>query len=412
MLPSSLLLFAGFAASGHPATAASRLPDLARHYELTYTSTPTAASRIPAWARKYNVNCSHCHYPAPPRLNATGLRFRWAGYRMPDEMGQQAEVNQVQNYLAAGLETTVDYEKTSGSDAAGGFSLPAGTVFYAGPFGSNYSGFVEFEFGPDNSTERIAQVFGSWGKEKAFGGFRVGQMHNLFEWGVAGFDRPVGIEAPTPLDGPLTSSVPFALGEHALGLEGFYVSGSNRLSAQVLNGITPSGEVGSVDSDINKDVLVTDQYLIDDAGSGVQAMGYYGSVVGLDPAFAGLASHFWRVGATANKIVNHFEVLGAVVFGKDSKLPAGAPDQKGVGYWASLQYTFPQKSNFTLYGRYEFVDPNTSTAADGNHRYLVGAVLPVTLPEYLRATVEYHLDQPQGGAPTTNAVAAQVLLFF
>lgn len=412
MLPASLLLMAGLATSGHAPSAVSRSVDLARRYEVTYATSRAATAEIPAWARKYNVNCSHCHYPAPPRLNATGLRFRWAGYRMPDEMGENVEVDQVQNYLAAGLETAYEYEKTSGSDATSGFSLPGATVFYAGPLGKNYSAFTEFEFGPENETERIAQVFASWGQEKTFGGFRAGQMHNFFEWGVAGFDRPVGIEAPTPLDGPLTSSVPFSLGEHGLGLEGFYVTGSNRLSAQILNGITPDGEIGAVDSDINKDVLVTDQYLLDDAGSGVQAMGYYGSVVGLDPAFAGLASHFWRIGATANKIVNNLEVLGAVVYGKDSKLPAGAPDQKGVGYWASLQYTFPQKSNFTLYGRYEFVDPNTSAADDGNHRYLVGALLPVTLPEYLRATVEYHLDQPQGGAPKTNALAAQVLLFF
>ena len=41
------------------------------------------ASALPAWARRYNVNCSHCHAPAVPRLNATGIRFRWAGYRMP-----------------------------------------------------------------------------------------------------------------------------------------------------------------------------------------------------------------------------------------------------------------------------------------------------------------------------------------
>jgi hypothetical protein len=412
MTPFSLLLVSVGVVTSPSAITMNRTAAMVRHYELAYRIADISTASIPAWARKYNVNCSHCHYPAPPRLNATGLRFRWAGYRMPEEMGEKAIVDQVQNYLAAGLEATYEYEKTSGADALSGFALPGATVFYAGPFGRNYSAFTEFEFGPDNETERIAQVFGSWGKENGFGGFRAGQMHNFFEWGVAGFDRQVGIEAPTPLASPLTDAVPFALGEHALGLEGFYVTGSNRLSAQVLNGITPDGEIGAFDSDVNKDVLVTDQYLLDDAGSGLQLMGYYGSVVGLDPAFSGLASHFWRVAASANKIVNNLEVLGAVVYGRDSKLPAGAPDQKGLGYWASLQYVFPQRSNFTIYGRFEFLDPNTSAASDANRRYVVGAVLPVTLPEYLRAAVEYHLDQPQGGAPKTNAAAAQLLLFF
>ncbi|MGE5760566.1 MAG: hypothetical protein ACM37V_09455, partial [Gemmatimonadota bacterium] len=64
----------------------ARAPDAVRSYIAAYASAATAraTAAIPAWARKYNVNCSHCHYPAPPRLNATGLRFRWAGYRMPD----------------------------------------------------------------------------------------------------------------------------------------------------------------------------------------------------------------------------------------------------------------------------------------------------------------------------------------
>jgi hypothetical protein len=408
MISLSLLMLAG-------AGAPPRAPEMVRSYIAAYASTATARSTatIPAWARKYNMACSGCHYPAPPRLNATGLRFRWAGYRMPEEIGEQVDVEKVQNYVSGGLEATYETEKTSGGPSSGSFALPAVAMFYAGPFGKHFAGFAELEFGPDNETERIGQVSALWGTKDGFGGFRAGQMHNFFEWGVAGFDRQAGIEAPTPVSGPLTSAVPFMIGEHAVGMEGFYVRGSNRLSAQVLNGITPAGEVGAFDSDVNKDVLVTDQFLLDDAGSGVQAMGYYGSIVGLDTATApGLTSHFWRLGVSANKIWSNVQLIGALVYGKDTKLPAAAPDQKGMGYWVEADYTFTKKSNFTLYGRYEFLDPNTSTASDGNRRYLVGALLPVTVPQYLRAGLEYHLDQPQGGAPKTNAFAVQLLLFF
>jgi hypothetical protein len=401
MISLSLLMLAG-------AGAPPRAPEMVRSYIAAYASTAT----IPAWARKYNVNCSHCHYPAPPRLNATGLRFRWAGYRMPEEMGEQADVAKVDNYLALALETAYEYEKTSGQDAAGGFTTPMVGVFYGGPFGRNFGGFLGMEFGPDNGTERTGQIMAVWGKPHSYMGLRGGLMHNFAEWGVAGFDRNVGVEAPTPLDGPLTSSMPFALGSGALGLEGFFVSGSNRLSAQVLNGVDPAGEVTATDGDINKDFLVTDQYLLDEAGSGVQGMGYYGSIVGVDPADPGLTSRFWRLGVSANKIWSNVQLIGALVYGKDTKLPLAAPDQKGMGYWVEAQYTFPQKSNFTLYGRYEFLDPNTSTADDANRRYLFGAMLPVTLPQYLRAALEYHLDQPQGGGSKTNALAAQFLLFF
>lgn len=408
MVSLSLLMLAGV---GIP----PRAPEMVRSYVAAYAATATARSTatIPAWARKYNVNCSHCHYPTPPRLNATGLRFRWAGYRMPDEMNEQVDAAKIDNYLAAALETAYEYEKTSGSEAASGFTTPMVGVFYGGPFGRNFGGFLGMEFGPDNETERTGQITAVWGKSASYMGLRGGLMRNFVEWGVAGFDRNISVEAPTPLDGPLTSSVPFALGSNALGLEGFFVHGSNRLSAQVLNGVDATGAVTASDADINKDFLVTDQYLLDDAGSGIQGMGYYGSIVGLDPSTdPGLTTRYWRLGVSANKIWSNVQLIGALVYGKDTKLPAAAPDQKGMGYWVEAQYTIPKKSNFTLYGRYEFLDPNTSTADDANRRYLVGAVLPVTLPQYLRAALEYHLDQPQGGAPKTNALAAQFLLFF
>ena len=105
-------------------------PAWVRDYTVAYSAlySANANSLIPAWARKYNMNCSGCHYPAPPRLNATGLRFRWAGYRMPEEIGEKADVEKVQNYFAAGAEMGYEYEKTSGQPTAtDGFTAPAVT---------------------------------------------------------------------------------------------------------------------------------------------------------------------------------------------------------------------------------------------------------------------------------------------
>src|SRR6266511_3536409 len=171
-------------------------------YMTAYRSTRSSARKhtlIPAWARKYNMNCSGCHYPAPPRLNATGIKFRWAGYRMPEEIGEKADVEKVQNYFAAGAEMGYEYEKTSGQPTTtDGFTVPAVTLFYAGPVGTKYSAFAELEHGPEGEIERIVHVSTLWGREAGYGGLRVGLMHNLSEWGVAGFDRPVGISAPSP----------------------------------------------------------------------------------------------------------------------------------------------------------------------------------------------------------------------
>ena len=368
---------------------------------------------IPAWARRYNKNCNACHYPAPPRLNAEGMRFKWAGYRYPDAIGENVEVEKVQNYVSAGAEVDFTYEKTEGAPTTTNVvSVPGVTLFYAGPFGRHYSGFFELEHGPDGEIERVAQIGTVWGTEKAYGGFRGGQIHNFVEWGVAGFDRLPGPTMPLALDGPITGTIPFSMAGPRLGAEAYFVGGSNRFSAEVLNGITPEGAGDVGEGNLKKDFLVTDQVLLDDAGSGVQAVGYYGSVANLDTVVSpGLTSHFWPLGPSANKIYHYFEILGGFLYAKDIDLPGGAADTKGVAYWFSGQY-FVAKPSLTLYGRYEFLDPNTSVANDGTRRYVFGSILPVTLPEYLRCAVEYHLDAPQGGLPKTNNVTATVTLTF
>jgi hypothetical protein len=411
-----LAVLAAIAAAAPASAGTGRERTVLRRYEAAYTSSRSLAAAhalIPAWARKYNMNCSGCHYPAPPRLNAMGQRFKWAGYRMPDEIGQKVDVEKIQNYVSGGGEVDFTYEKTSGTSAAttNVFSAPGVTLFYAGPFGRSFAGFFELEHGPDGEIERVAHISTIWGTEKSYGGFRAGQFHNFVEWGLAGFDRLPGPTMPVALDGPITGTIPFSLAGPRLGAEAYYVMGSNRLSAQVLNGITPDGAGDVGEGNLKKDVLVTDQVLLDNAGSGIQAVAYYGSVAGLDTLAPGLTSHFWRVGASANEIYRNFELLGGLIYAKDISLPGAAPDTKGVAYWVSGQYFVP-KSSLTLYGRYEFLDPNTSATGDGIHRYVLGSVLPVTVPEYLRCAVEYHLDAPQGGLPKTNNLTAALTLTF
>jgi cytochrome c5 len=84
------------------AARATETPAAVRAYMAEYSASRLAAARsmIPAWARRYNKNCDACHWPAVPRLNAYGMRFKWAGYRPPDELGEKVEVQKVENYLA------------------------------------------------------------------------------------------------------------------------------------------------------------------------------------------------------------------------------------------------------------------------------------------------------------------------
>lgn len=384
-------------------------------------STHGTVDAIPAWARRYNVNCSHCHAPAIPRLNGTGIQFKWAGYRMPEDIGQPVSVAQVSNYLSARAQSRYVWEKTSGQPVTTSeFKDPAVMLMYAGPFGKNFGGWFELER-EDGEVGSVASVTGVWGGEKSHGGFRVGKAPLYLEGGVAGFDRPIGIEAPIPTAMPVSAAIPFSFEGEQNSAELFYVTGSNRIGAQLLNASVFDGEALNATGTTRKDAGLTDQFLLDDKGSAIYAAGYYGTVTGLDTAQASVNSHFWRLALSANKVFGsgdgpNFETLGGVVYGKDIDLPLGTVfsrrDNKGYGYWFSGQYFFG-KPSLTLFGRYEFIDPDTRTSSDGTRRFVAGAVLPVNLPEYLRLTAEYRLDNPQApGEPNTSGATAEVQLIF
>jgi len=397
---------------------ADRSPAWVRDYVTNYAAERTAAAShalIPAWSRKYNMNCSGCHYPAAPRLNATGIRFRWAGYRMPEEMGEKIDVNQLSNYIALRGRMRLDYSKTENQPASNSFTFNDVTFFYAGALGRRFSAFIELEREPSGEVGLVSNILGIWGKENRYGGFRAGQMHWLQRDGVAGFDRPTGIRTPTPFGGRITggtNAIPFNISTDQLGVEWFYVAGRNRLSAEVLNGIRPDGSGSPTDLDPEKDLVVIDQFLLDERGSGVNAMGYYGTVKGINVAEPTLRSHFMRIGLTANKIVNNFELLGGFAWGKDQDLPLATADIKGMGYWVSGQYMFA-KSSLTLFGRYEFVDPNTDLTDNGTTRFVLGGVVPVGLPEYLRFALEGALDVPQASAALKRTgLTAELMLNF
>ena len=359
---------------------------------------------IPAWARKYNMNCSGCHYPTVPRLNATGLAFKWAGYRKPDEIGKNMEVKKIEDYLSARLIAHQTYTKTEGSPAdTNSFSVPSASLFVAGGIGTNYGAFIEFERTPDGAVDLIGQVGAVWGKEDAFGGVRFGQGHLLVGGAVAGFDRPTGILGPLALSEPTTPGIPFSFAGDIAGAEAFYVfGGMNRTSVALANGFKGGGAgMGATRSPTSYDVAVTNQLMLDDLGASLAAIGYFGSVRGLDVAQVDLNSRYYRIGVSANKFVGPFEGQAGYVYSGNSRLPTGADSPfatssiSGNGYWLYGGYTV-KPTFWTLYGRYEVVDPNRALSDDALRRVVLGSVLPVNVPEYLRLGLEYFRDTPQG----------------
>lgn len=382
---------------------------------------PVQARAIPSWARKYNMDCSGCHYPTVPRLNATGLTFKWAGYRMPNEIGDQMEVKKIEEYLAVRGIIQYSYAKTQRERAdENALTSPAVSLFAAGGVGKNYGAYFEFEREAEGTVDLVAQLNGVWGTEESFGGLRAATGHILVGGALAGFDRPPGILVPLPLAQPTTSAIPFQFAGDQAGVEAFYVLGTrNRTSVQLLNGIVAGGEGREGRTSTKKDFVVTNQFMWDAIGSGITAIGYFGSIAGLDSQSVDATSRYVRLAASANKFLGPFEAQGGYVYSKDSRLPTGgvtplfdASTATGSGYWLSGLFSAP-KTHWTMFGRFESLDPNRDFAADALRRVVVGTFVPVNKPEYLRFGVEYFHDTPQlSGAPARNGLTAQALVAF
>jgi hypothetical protein len=377
---------------------------------------------IPPWARKYNMNCSGCHYPTVPRLNATGLAFKWAGYRMPDEIGKAAEVKKIDEYLGARGIGQYQYTKTKSTPAdTNTLLVPSASVFLGGALGKYYGAFLEFERMPDASIDLVGMFTGAWGKENAFGGVRAGQGHLLFGGAAAGFDRPTGILAPLPLEAQLTPGIPFTFAGDVAGVEAFYVLNKmNRVAVQYVNGLAPGGEGMDVVTTPNThNWVVSDQVFLDDIGLGLMGVAYFGRIDGLDSTQATLRSSYQRYGLTGNKFFGPFEAQAGYVYGNNSDLPIGtakvafpSSTVSSDGYWFYGGYTM-KPSYWTVYGRYEVLDPIRSVADQQLRRFVIGSVLPINVPEYLRLGFEYFFDSPQSSStPSRQGIAAQIHIAF
>ncbi len=386
---------------------------------LLVALSPASSNALPAWARKYNMKCSGCHYPVVPRLNATGIAFKWAGYRMPNEIGENLEVKKIEEYLSTRGIVRYSYAKTERAPTeVNALTAPKVSVFAAGGIGKRYGTYFELEREEEGTVDLVAVVSAVWGNENGFGGVRAGTGHLLVGGALAGFDRPTGILTPLPLSETTTAAVPFRFAGDQSGVEAFYVlGGKNRTSVQILNGTSAPNEDGTEGrANTKNDFLVSNQFMWDDAGSGITTIGYFGKLASANAEAGSPTTRYYRLAASANKFMGPFELLAGYVYSKDSNLPVSTQNTRttanGSGYWLSGEYSVP-KSHWTIFGRYEFLDPNRKTSEDALRRIVLGSVIPATLPEYLRLGVEYFRDVPQlRGSARRNGIALEVFVAF
>ena len=89
------------------------------------TGNPVVSEATPQFARAHRVDCSYCH-SAPPRLNATGVRFVAQGYRLDDDERSRT--------IPLAVWNTLDLEWRHSSDLVKGFPGRV-ELISAGPIG-------------------------------------------------------------------------------------------------------------------------------------------------------------------------------------------------------------------------------------------------------------------------------------
>jgi hypothetical protein len=106
-----------------------------------------AANAIPAFARKYDMDCSNCHL-AFPQLNATGRRFKEAGYRFQAE---EEEAKTVSDFLQLDEHVPLSailvgrpYDKQSGGQSSIR-AIHEVELIAGGIIGRQWSGWFELE---------------------------------------------------------------------------------------------------------------------------------------------------------------------------------------------------------------------------------------------------------------------------
>lgn len=352
------------------------------------------AHAIPAWARKYDQPCVMCHYPAVPRLNTLGHKFRQAGFRMPDEFNQEIKAENVSHYVSArgrGQYVFTDLEDKMARDISD-FRWNDTTLFYAGPVGRNFAGFAELEWEAEDAIGLVASISGLLGSPDHFTTLRVGQFHTLSRVGFGGFDRPTGISTPAIRSSNLTKNVKFTLGADQRGLEVAHVMQTrlfperSRIIAQITNGVDNNGSGAENDIDSQKDYTLAFEQILDDRASGFTLLYYSGIYNGSATLLVADRYKFQRFGGTFAWVLPvGFELQGGYIRSMDDPKDVSKEKVNGNAYYLELEQYFASMEITGLL-RYDFVDPDDDAEDDRTTTITAGIVRP--LQEWLKVSVE------------------------
>ncbi|MBF0472844.1 MAG: hypothetical protein HQK91_01875 [Nitrospirae bacterium] len=156
------------------------------------TLLPSISQAMPMWSTKYKVDCSKCH-KNDAELGRYGNEFRFAGFRVPNEIGKDTGDFKIEDYLAGKGAVAAKFsnhdDSTNRSTPYTRAGIEAGSVTIyplTGAWGKNFGSNVKIQVDRLNGAEDNGQLtivnlwaMGVFGDESQFFSVKLGTMESF-----------------------------------------------------------------------------------------------------------------------------------------------------------------------------------------------------------------------------------------
>lgn len=402
------------------------------------------SAAMPMWARRYGFDCGVCHTTVPS-LNRTGYQFRRAGFRMPDEYGQDAKFASLKDIYSTRIREEFQIKQTKQSGTpdvnSSAFAFHELTFYpITGAIGKWWAAESELTFNPDEAVEiENAYIRGTYPKGDWLLTARAGIFHPFEGYGAS--DRPISniqplFRASVAKNGTFDSKIKF-WGQDQEGLEAGATYKDTTLSLAVFNGYdAQEGSAALGDDNRRKDLLLFFNQMLGDkaavsaeylSGSALFAAdGKVPSEAAVDVSAAGVVSGVaenpaaWNNYYTRTALYGNYKVMGDKLdllagygMGQDH-YPVTVTDHSGTfnsGGWFAEARSALHK-HFTAGLRYDTFRPTTKTSGNDVNALTLTGVVPF---EEIKFLVDYQnkvTKSPTAADKTDQTIRLEWMVIF
>lgn len=397
------------------------------------------ASAMPQWARRYGVSCSVCHTTVPS-LTQAGYQFRRAGFRMPDEVGQDAKFANIGDMYSARIreEFQVKQTKQSGKQDknTSAFAFHELTFYpVTGAFGKYWASESELTFAPESEVEvENAYVRAAYPKGDWLFTARAGIFHPFEGFGAS--DRPISNIRPLFQTSTANNGKNMRVklwGQDQEGLELGSTYKDTTLSLAVFNGYDAKEGAANVgDDNRKKDLLVFFNQMLGDKAA-VSAEFLTGSArfaangdvpadATVDVSAAGVVSGVAEAPAAWNNYYSRtalygdykvlgdkLDVLAGYGMGKDH-LPSSGSTFKSGGWYGELRSKLHE--HFTAGLRYDTFRPTTKVSGNDVNAWTLTGVVPLDEIKFLLDYQNKVTKSPTASDKTDHTIRLEWMMIF